>query len=220
MQSIATTGNHSLASSHTHRLRLSASQTAAHARTRRCVYIHKTLRQSHISQTQPFRLSVKASGCIINYIWHCFLCVYVCGSAICPKRLEQGKWGSKTPCQNAKSILIHAHTHTHARLHRDTHTSNKEMSVQWLEGIVSLSLWCYLSSPSPSLLFLHSCLSLSLSLLLHSSLFLSLWIQRVEPRSRFCLKLAQAVASSLCSYRLFCWQPQSEKLEYQTFFVW
>lgn len=75
MQSIATAGNHSLASSHTLWLSLLASQTAAHARTRRYVYIHKTLWQSHISQTQPFRLSVKASGYIINYIWHCFLCV-------------------------------------------------------------------------------------------------------------------------------------------------
>lgn len=176
MQSIATTGNHSLASSHTHRLRLSASQTAAHARTRRCVYIHKTLRQSHISQTQPFRLSVKASGCIINYIWHCFLCVYVCGSAICPKRLEQGKWGSKTPCQNAKSILIHAHTHTHTRTFTQRHTHFQQRDVStvvrghcFIVSVVLSFLPITLSPLSPQL---PLSLSLSTATLLSFSLSL------------------------------------------------
>lgn len=42
-------------------------------------------------------------------------------------------------------MLTHVHVLTHA------HTLNKEMSVQWLEGIVSLSLWYSPSSPSPFL---------------------------------------------------------------------
>lgn len=67
------------------------------------------------------------------------------------------------------------------------------MSVQWLEGIVSLSLWCFPSSPSPSLFILHSYSSsfcLSLSLLPHSD--------KAESHNRSCLKLIQPIPSALC----------------------
>lgn len=99
-------------------------------------------------------------------------------------------------------MLTHTYTYT------DTQASNKEMSEQWLEGIVSLSLWCSPSSPSPSLFFLYIylsfyCLSLSLSHSLYSAtlFFHLLWIlaskDMLKEHDEYCSKLVRQTHQQL-----------------------
>lgn len=139
---------------------------------------------------RPFRLFLKASGYVINYIWHCFLCIYVHGSTICPRRLKQGKWGSKTPCQNDKSILIHAHTH--ARLHTNTHFQQRDVST-----VVRGHFHCLCGALFPP----HHPLSSSSTaarLAFSPAILLSVGADRAEPHSTFSSKLSQTLALTLC----------------------
>lgn len=96
-------------------------------------------------------------------------------------------------------------THTHNRV-TVTHTSNKEMSEQWLGGIVSLSLWCYLPSPLPLY-------CLSFSVLLRSSPFFSRWIQWSPPKcfsgshvSSLLLTTLFLITQELKILSVFLWQ--------------
>lgn len=84
---------------HSHNWESQFSPSANPSQTHTFFPLHTTPSNSRTYfKHSPFRLSVRASGYIINYIWHCFFCVYVCGSAACPERRELGKYSSKTPC--------------------------------------------------------------------------------------------------------------------------
>lgn len=137
-------------------------------------HVFRFTKPSHIFQTQPFRLTVKASGYAINYIWRCFSCIYVSGSTISPRRLKQGKWGSKTPCQNDKSILIHAHTCAYT--HRHTFPTKRCQYSGSLCGALFP-----LQHPLSLLPFTAACLTLSPATLLPVSF--SLEAGREEPHS-------------------------------------
>lgn len=107
---------------------------------RLCLSVTQTLTSSHASDTHPTRCrsaSLSRLRVISLITLDTASCAfYMCVSMMCPQRLEGGKRGSKTPRHKAKSILIHAHARA------CSHTSNKEMSARWLEGIVSPSLRC------------------------------------------------------------------------------
>lgn len=139
MQSRATAGTQSLAP-----LIGSASQSHKHSDN-----IHKpSHRRTHPIRRRSASLSrLRVISLITLDTASCAF--YMCVSTMCPQSLEGGKWGSKTPRHKAKSILIHAHARA------CSHTSNKEMSARWLEGIVSPSLRCSPSSIALSPLWIQ-----------------------------------------------------------------
>lgn len=126
-------------------------------------------------------------------------CVFMCMDLqYVPGGLSRESEVQRPPCQNDKSILIHAHTH--ARLHTNTHFQQRDVST-----VVRGHFHCLCGALFPPHHPLSSsstaaCLAFSPAILL--SVSFSVDADRAVPHSTFSSKLSQTLVLTLRCYRL------------------